>query len=78
MTTKKAYVARAYELGQIAFNRGHACIPAFDSAMMALMAENPGPMGYCIPALKAWHKGWHEANLNCDMTALSRTETESW
>jgi hypothetical protein len=52
---------KAEALGKAAFEAGKKSVPALDVELMKMVK---GPIGSSIPLLKAWSKGWHEANLN--------------
>lgn len=55
---------KAYKMGKQAYAAGKTAVPVLDKNFMDFLAESRGqPVGYSIPMLKAWAKGWHEANL---------------
>lgn len=51
---------KAYRLGQEAYRRGVECSPVLDPELMTLIK---GPVGSNTGILKAWQKGWIQANL---------------
>lgn len=67
--TKKEKLARAYELGKQAFNNGKKCVPAHDNELINVLKGYK--MGESINELKAWSKGWHEANLAAPINGKS-------
>lgn len=60
-TTKINKVATAEVLGNIAFHAGKNRIPCQDKELMKLLEGNK--IGEGIETLKAWERGWDQANL---------------
>jgi hypothetical protein len=54
----------AYALGSKAFRNGRKCIPANDTALMALIEKhkNGQTFGWTIPIFRAWSRAWHAGN----------------
>lgn len=62
--TKESQVFAAAVLGNIAHREGRAPVPCQDKKLMELLADaSSKEIGSCLPLLKAWSTGWHEANL---------------
>ncbi|EOG4614963.1 hypothetical protein ACLD9I_004610 [Pseudomonas aeruginosa] len=59
-----------YELGRRAAEQGMKCVPAWDKDLMATLGGN---VGYGVPAMREWMKGWHE--INAQREVLSRPAT---
>jgi hypothetical protein len=70
-TNQTAKVAAAQVLGQQAFVNGIKSAPCLDNAVMKMVTELSTPdfsnSHVIIAILKAWSKGWHEANLCADI-----------
>ena len=66
---EKMLFDRGYEIGKSAFNAGLRAIPAHDPILMGEIerssAENK-PIGYSLPLLDGWIKGWTAENLISD------------
>jgi hypothetical protein len=60
----KVEIAEA--LGRKAFENGIKGAPVLDPDVMSLLVD--GPVGSSKKVLKAWLKGWHEANLEALVT----------
>jgi hypothetical protein len=58
-------IKAALELGQKAFIEGKQATPALDKDFNTFLFKTikGKPMGYSLPILNAWHKGWMKENL---------------
>lgn len=52
----------SYNFGKSAFESGKKCVPALDHEFLK-KAITGLKVGESLPYLKAWQKGWTEANL---------------
>ena len=59
----KPNTQQAKTFGSIAFARGISHAPALDSNMMEMLKGRKVGDPRSIPEMKAWSRGWHEANL---------------
>lgn len=64
-TTEAAKIVTAQVLGQQSFVNGKAPVAAHDPRLLELLKGNK--VGEGIPVLKAWNRGWHEANAAADI-----------
>ncbi len=63
-------IIEAMKAGEAAFKAGRKNVPAHDPGLAKILHENQGhPMGWSMPLLKAWGKGWMKANLAAPVDA---------
>jgi len=60
---KIASVEQARLLGSLAYAKGVTCSPCLDASMMQMLEGRKVGDPRNMAELKAWHKGWMEANL---------------
>jgi len=57
-------ISQAFKAGEAAHKAGLPPASARDPWMHKFLSENRGhPVGWTMPILEAWAKGWHKANL---------------
>ena len=65
---KKELTKTAAALGKNAFSKNLKCVPVLDIELMSFIAKERSVLGTKIGSsnfiLKAWLKGWHDANIN--------------
>ena len=59
----KPNIQQAKAFGAITFARGISHAPALDANMMEMLKGRKVGDPRTIQEMKAWHRGWHEANL---------------
>jgi hypothetical protein len=65
----KPNIDAAKAFGSIAFAQGMPAAPALDANMTEMMKGRQIGDKRTIPELKAWHRGWTEANLAAALAA---------